>query len=71
MRINLVLTTLLFLLPSNIICGSEEEENKNSNLETENLPNIYVSDGHNDKISGPAVKTVERREAGVLTDDND
>ena len=75
MRINLVLTTLLFLLPSNINCSSKEEENKNSSLETENLPNIDVSNGLNieyiNKTSGPAVKIVERREAGVLIDDND
>ena len=64
-----MLAALLFLLPSSI-CGSEEI--KNSKIETENLPDIDVSDAeHDDKTSGPAVKTVERREAGVLTDDND
>ena len=65
-----MLAALLFLLPSNI-CGSKED--KISNIETENLSNIDVSDGlnmeHDDKTSGPAVKTVERREAAVLTDD--
>ena len=66
MRIKLILAALLFLMPSNI-CGFKED--KISNIETENLPNIEVSDGlnmeHDDKTSGPAVKTVERREAGV------
>ena len=65
-----MLAALLFLLPSNI-CGSKEI--KNSKIETENLPNIDVSDGlnmeHDDKTSGPAVKTVDRREAAVLTYD--
>ena len=50
-----MLATLLFLLPSNI-CGSKED--KNSNIETEHLPDIDVSDGldeeHDDKTSGPA-----------------
>ena len=68
MRIKILLATLLFLLPSNI-CGSKEI--KNSKIETENLPHIDVSDAeHDDKTSGPAVKTV-MRETGVLTDDND
>ena len=66
MRIKLMLATLLFLLPSNI-CGSKEI--KNTNIETENMPNIYVSNGQDieqeDKISRHVVKT------GVLTDDND
>ena len=62
-----MLAALLFLLPSNI-CGSKEI--KNSKIETENLPNIDVSDAeHDDKTSGPAVKTVDRREAAVLTYD--
>ena len=70
MRIKILLATLLFLLLSNI-CGSKEI--KNSKIETENLPNIDVSNGldekYDDKTSGPAVKTLERREAGVLTVD--
>ena len=70
MRIKILLATLLFLLPSNI-CGSKEI--KNSKIETENLPSIDVGldEKYDDKTSGPAVKTVERREAAVLTDDND
>ena len=59
-----MLAALLFLLPYNI-CGSKE--NENYRMETENLPNIDVSDGldmeHDDKTSGPAVKTVMRRES--------
>ena len=66
MRIKLMFVALLFLLPSDI-CGFKE--NKNSKIETENLAHIDVSDEpdieHNDKT----VKTVEMREAGVLTDD--
>ena len=58
MRIKLMLAALLFLLPSNI-CGSKED--KISNIETENLPNIDVSNGldekYDDKTSGTAVKT--------------
>ena len=71
MRIKLVLAALLFLLPSNI-CGSKEDQN--SDVESKNLANIDVSDGlvtDHDKTSGPAVKTVARREAAELTDDND
>ena len=71
MRIKLVLAALLFLLPSNI-CGSKEDQK--SNVESKNLANIDVSDGlvtDPDKTSGPAVKTVARREAAELTDDND
>ena len=68
MRIKLVLAALLFLLPFNI-CGSKEDQN--SDVESKNLANIDVSDGlvtDHDKTSGPAVKTVARREAVELTD---
>ena len=65
-----MIATLLFMLPSNI-CGFQED--KNSNIETENLPDIDVSDEldneHNVETNGPAVMIVARREAGVLTDD--
>ena len=58
MWIKLMLAAFLFLLTSNI-CGSKE--NKNSNIESENLPNIDVFNRldieHGDKTSGPAVKT--------------
>ena len=67
-----MLAALLFLLPSNI-CGSKED--KISNIETGNLPNIDVSNGLNmeqdNKTRGPAVKTAGRREAPELTDDKD
>ena len=67
MRVKLTLAALLFLLPDNI-CGSKE--NKNSNIETENLPDIDISDEldieYDKKTNGHAVKTVEKREAGEL-----
>ena len=66
-----MLAALLFLLPSTI---SGSQEDKISNIETENLSNIDVSDGlnmeHDNKTRGPAGKTVERREAAELTDYN-
>ena len=50
MRIKLMLAALLFLRPSNICCS---KENKDSNVETENLPHIDLSIGpdikHDDK----------------------
>ena len=62
MRIKLILAALLFLLPS-IVCGSKED--KKSNIKTEILPDTDVSDRedieHDEKISGPAVKTVDTR----------
>ena len=64
-----MLAAILFLLLSNI-CGSEED--KYYKIETENLPNIDVSNGLDEfdyKTNGPAVKTVDRREAAVLTYD--
>ena len=67
MRIKLMLAALLFLLPS-IICGSKE--NKNYKIETEN---IDISNGleneHDDRTNRPSVKTMDRREAAVLTYD--
>ena len=42
MRIKLMLAALLFLLPSNI---SGSKEDKISNIETENRPNIDASNG--------------------------
>ena len=61
MRIKLMLAPLLFLL-SFTISGTKEE--KVSKIETDNLPNIDVSDGlddeHDDKTNGPAVRTVKR-----------
>ena len=57
MRIIPMLAVLLLLLPSNI-CDSKED--KNYNIETENLPHIDVSDGlhfgHDVKTNGPAIK---------------
>ena len=72
MRVKLVLAALLLILPCNICCSKEDQK---SNLETQNLIKNDVSDGKfiviDDKTSGPAVKTVARREAEELNDKND